>query len=192
MPQLFISVPFLSRTLCLSEDASSLTLNDIHAHIESLTSIPSSVQRLTTSAGRTLHPEYLSSCESPICLTLQLRVEGGKGGFGSMLRAQGGRMASQKTTNFDSCRDLSGRRLKTVKEAQKLADYISQESEREKAKKELIEKKIEAGLKEPPAKKIRFDDTEYFKEKEEMVEGVKGAVKAGMFCLSLFPIPFTS
>lgn len=34
-------------------------------------------------------------------------LRGGKGGFGSLLRASG-RVA--KTTNFDACRDLSGRR----------------------------------------------------------------------------------
>lgn len=34
-------------------------------------------------------------------------LPGGKGGFGSLLRASG-RVA--KTTNFDACRDLSGRR----------------------------------------------------------------------------------
>lgn len=44
---------------------------------------------------------------------------GGKGGFGSMLRAQGGRMNSKKSTNNDACRDLSGRRLKTVRTAEK-------------------------------------------------------------------------
>jgi len=47
------------------------------------------------------------------------RLRGGKGGFGSQLRAAGGRMSSQKTSNNDSCRDLSGRRLSTVKEAKK-------------------------------------------------------------------------
>jgi len=47
---------------------------------------------------------------------------GGKGGFGSQLRAAGGRMSSQRTSNNDSCRDLSGRRLSTVKEAKK---YVS-------------------------------------------------------------------
>lgn len=46
-------------------------------------------------------------------------LRGGKGGFGSQLRAAGGRMSSQKTSNNDSCRDLSGRRLSTVKEAKK-------------------------------------------------------------------------
>lgn len=54
-------------------------------------------------------------------LRLTPRLKGGKGGFGSQLRAAGGRMSSQKTSNNDSCRDLSGRRLSTVKEAKKYA-----------------------------------------------------------------------
>lgn len=47
------------------------------------------------------------------------RVRGGKGGFGANLRSQGGRMSASKSTNFDSCKDLNGRRLGTIKEAQK-------------------------------------------------------------------------
>ncbi|PWZ01451.1 hypothetical protein BCV70DRAFT_158450 [Testicularia cyperi] len=65
--------------------------------------------------------------------TLQLRVAvpGGKGGFGSMLRSQGGKMSSgARNTNNDSCRDLNGRRLGVAKEAQKLADHLQGESER--------------------------------------------------------------
>ena len=64
-----------------------------------------------------LHPpDHVSSL---ITLRLTPRIRGGKGGFGSQLRAAGGRMSSQKTSNNDSCRDLSGRRLSTIKEAKK-------------------------------------------------------------------------
>ena len=52
-----------------------------------------------------------------VSLRLSPRLRGGKGGFGSQLRAAGGRMSSQKTSNNDSCRDLNGRRLSTIKEA---------------------------------------------------------------------------
>ena len=55
----------------------------------------------------------------PIDLELGVRVLGGKGGFGSQLRAAGGRMSTGKATNVDACRDLSGRRLSTIKEAQR-------------------------------------------------------------------------
>lgn len=60
-----------------------------------------------------------SSTLDPIYLRLNVKLHGGKGGFASQLRAQGGRMSSNKATNNDSCRDLNGRRLSTIKEAQK-------------------------------------------------------------------------
>ncbi|OCH90321.1 hypothetical protein OBBRIDRAFT_755122 [Obba rivulosa] len=127
-----------------------------------------------------------------VSLRLVPRLLGGKGGFGSQLRAAGGRMSSQKTSNNDSCRDLSGRRLSTIKEAKRLAEYIESEPARKqaaheakRAKLEALEKKLGiadgAGPSEPLAgKKHRFDDTEYLEQKEEIVENVKSAVAAGL------------
>ncbi|ORY49875.1 hypothetical protein BCR33DRAFT_713481, partial [Rhizoclosmatium globosum] len=103
--------------------------------------------------------------------TAPLRLRGGKGGFGSMLRAQGGRMASQKTTNFEACRDLSGRRLKTVNDAKKIADFKESEPERERKRKEELKAKIEKGLREPEVKKIRYDDPEFEETVSIFVEG---------------------
>jgi hypothetical protein len=111
---------------------------------------------------------------SLVSLRLVPRMRGGKGGFGSQLRAAGGRMSSQKTNNNDSCRDLSGRRLSTIKEAKKyvttpspliralpsftdrppcavffcyrfrLAEYLEQEPARKKAAAEAQRAKLEA------------------------------------------------
>jgi len=53
-------------------------------------------------------------------------------------------MSSQKTSNNDSCRDLSGRRLSTIKEAKKLAEYLESEPERLAAKAEAQKAKLEA------------------------------------------------
>ncbi|KAJ3144467.1 hypothetical protein HK101_002681 [Irineochytrium annulatum] len=105
-----------------------------------------------------------------------LRLRGGKGGFGSMLRAQGGKMASKKTTNFEACRDLSGRRMKTVNDAKKLAEFVEKEPERKKKLLEERKRKVEEGLKEPEVKKIRFDDTEYVEAHEKVLENVKDTV----------------
>lgn len=66
-----------------------------------------------------LHSADVRSTPNFVTLRLTPRLLGGKGGFGSQLRAAGGRMSSQKTSNNDSCRDLSGRRLSTIKEAKK-------------------------------------------------------------------------
>lgn len=68
-----------------------------------------------------LHSTNARSTPNFVTLRLTPRLLGGKGGFGSQLRAAGGRMSSQKTSNNDSCRDLSGRRLSTIKEAKKCA-----------------------------------------------------------------------
>lgn len=45
------------------------------------------------------------------------RVLGGKGGFGSMLRAIGAQI--EKTTSREACRDLSGRRIRDVNNEKK-------------------------------------------------------------------------
>ncbi|KIP10460.1 hypothetical protein PHLGIDRAFT_101108 [Phlebiopsis gigantea 11061_1 CR5-6] len=154
----------------------------------------------------TLHSGPIPSSETPVAslldhgnrglLTLRLipRLRGGKGGFGSQLRAAGGRMSSQKTSNNDSCRDLSGRRLSTIKEAKRLAEYIESEPARQKAEKEAKRAKLEAlerklgidpsnpsSSSEPLAgKKHRLDDSEYFNEHQEIVDKAKSAVAAGL------------
>lgn len=69
--------------------------------------------------SKTLLEDLVDENGSLVSLRLSARLLGGKGGFGSQLRAAGGRMSSQKTSNNDSCRDLNGRRLSTVKEAKK-------------------------------------------------------------------------
>jgi len=118
-------------------------------------------------------------------------------------------MSSQKTSNNDSCRDLSGRRLSTIKESKKLAAYLEGEparkraaAEAQKTKLEALEKKLgitpsnAAGDDELRAstsklndggepellagKKHRFDDTEYLEQSREIVDGVKSAVTAGL------------
>lgn len=63
------------------------------------------------------------------------RLLGGKGGFGSMLRAQGGRMSSEKSTNVDACRDLNGQRIRAIKQANLL---IQMENKKQKPKKKVL------------------------------------------------------
>ncbi|KAK7020521.1 APC amino acid permease [Favolaschia claudopus] len=174
---------------------------------------------LPTAVALSTHSGVLPPLDSPIAslqsdgsslVTLRLtpRLLGGKGGFGSQLRAAGGRMSSQKTSNNDSCRDLSGRRLNTIKEAKKLVEYLESEPDRLKAKAEAQKAKLEAlerklGIEapskdgpsaagpskpsgssdEPPVmagKKHRFDDTEYLEQSRDLVDGVKSAVSVAL------------
>lgn len=79
----------------------------------------------------------------PLTLEVRMATPGGKGGFGSMLRAQGGRMNSRRNgeENRDACRDLNGRRLSTVKQARQLAAYLASEEERQKSMSDAQKKK---------------------------------------------------
>ncbi|KAH8730650.1 telomere stability and silencing-domain-containing protein [Phaeosphaeriaceae sp. PMI808] len=90
----------------------------------------------------------LLSSPSDTFLSLRLTVPlcGGKGGFGSILRAQGGRMSSRKKQNGDanaSSRNLDGRRLRTVTEAKVLAEYLAIKPEMEQREKEERRKRWE-------------------------------------------------
>jgi hypothetical protein len=115
-----------------------------------------------------------------IFLTLSLRLPGGKGGFGSQLRAQGGRMASRKKRgpqDKSAMRDLSGRRIKAVQQAKELADYIAKAPGLERKAREEKRRKLEAVLASNPAAAIKMDDHAYWEDKEKLVEGVKNAVR---------------
>ncbi|BGP28016.1 hypothetical protein Rt10032_c14g5352 [Rhodotorula toruloides] len=102
---------------------------------------PTAQQRLSYASGRSL-PRLSSTARVSslagarkdeggfVTLRLGVRLPGGKGGFASQLRAQGGRMSSNKAQNTDSCRSLDGRRLSTIKEAQKLAKLLESEPDR--------------------------------------------------------------
>lgn len=100
---------------------------------------------------------------------------GGKGGFGSMLRAIGAQI--EKTTNREACRDLSGRRLRDINEEQRLKKWVAQQAEREKEAKERKKKKLEKLCEQP---KHEFKDTEYDKERSALPEMVEDAVSKGM------------
>jgi hypothetical protein len=115
--------------------------------------IESSTYILTTNARRLVRHDAspvqsLLSSPSDTFLPLRLTVPlcGGKGGFGSILRAQGGRMSSRKKKDGEvngSSRNLDGRRLRTVAEAKALAEYLAIKPDMEKREKEERRKKWE-------------------------------------------------
>ena len=61
--------------------------------------------------------------------SLLLRVAGGKGGFGSLLRGAG--TSGAATTNQDACRDLSGRRIRHVEAERKLREHARTQPQRD-------------------------------------------------------------
>ncbi|GAA5949585.1 hypothetical protein JCM21900_002460 [Sporobolomyces salmonicolor] len=142
------------RTLSLSLPRST-PIASLSALLAPLCPVPQ--QRLEYSSGRSLPalaphaaPEpTLSALDGAasgaggVFLRLSVRVLGGKGGFASQLRAQGGRMSSNKAQNHDSCRGLDGRRLSTIKEAQRLANYLATEPDRQAAAAKAAQEKLD-------------------------------------------------
>ncbi|CAH0403261.1 unnamed protein product [Chilo suppressalis] len=103
------------------------------------------------------------------------RLRGGKGGFGSMLRAIGAQI--EKTTNREACRDLSGRRLRDINEEKRLRKWLEGQEEREREAADRKQKKIERLLAEP---KIDVNlNPVYEKVRQELPERVSAAVDAG-------------
>lgn len=121
MTQAIISLHSGKTPLCLpvNANAAATTTLELKQQIYEITSIPINEQVLRTRSGHTLVDQDLMTYDEFLNIQLSGRMLGGKGGFGSMLRAQGGRMNAQKTTNFEACRDLQGRRIRTVNDAKK-------------------------------------------------------------------------
>ncbi|KAH9826954.1 Telomere stability and silencing [Teratosphaeria destructans] len=129
-------------------------------------------------------------------LRLSTRLCGGKGGFGSQLRAAGGRMSSRKNRNSTanpnaSNRNLDGRRLRTVDEAKKLAEYLAIKPEMEKKEKEERRRRWEevvqaAERREEEIKSGKTGsnqgrlDAEYVESKEKAEEQTREAVLRAM------------
>lgn len=190
----------LPSTLVIQEDASS-SISDLTSHlIDRLPPLTDTRLIFTTNSNRQLS----SSCQAPISsllsdgdkddflpLRLAIPLCGGKGGFGSQLRAAGGRMSSRRKKhqgeNNGSNRNLDGRRLRTVTEAKALAEYLALKPEMEKKEKEARRKRWEqvielAERKEEEMKtgaKGRLDG-KWVEDKDEAGERTREAVLAAM------------
>ena len=162
--------------------------------------IPSIYSRLilTTTSNKAVFSSEapvatLLSDENDAFLPLRLSVPlcGGKGGFGSQLRAAGGRMSSKRKNNQgesnSSNRNLDGRRLRTVNEAKALAEYLALKPEMEKKEKESKRARWEqvVALAESREEEIRRGsrgkvDGKWAEDKEEARLRAQEAVLAAM------------
>ncbi|XP_017113507.1 replication stress response regulator SDE2 [Drosophila elegans] len=104
-----------------------------------------------------------------------LRQLGGKGGFGSMLRAIGAQI--EKTTNREACRDLSGRRLRDINEEKRVRAWLDKQGEREREAEERKKRKIEKLLAVP---KHDFKDEKYEEARANLTEKVNDAFEEGL------------
>ncbi|BHF67869.1 silencing defective protein Sde2 [Sparganum proliferum] len=129
-----------------------------------------------TVSGRILSPgDSIPSDVSHV--EKHFRLRGGKGGFGSMLRAIGNQI--EKTTNREMCRDLSGRRMRDVNAEEKLKQWYAKASEREREKVDRYlerQKRRRETLEKGPLYDHKFDDPEYFKKKAKISDELQSAV----------------
>ncbi|CAK4033908.1 Hypothetical predicted protein [Lecanosticta acicola] len=145
----------LPRTLSLPTKTTS-SVGDVYNSILDRLPPLNDALIITTVSNKQLlpssHQPITSLLDSPtdrlLSLRLSRRLCGGKGGFGSQLRAAGGRMSSRKNRQNQnvngSNRNLDGRRLRTVDEAKRLAEYLAIKPEMEKKEREEKKKRWEA------------------------------------------------
>ncbi|KAL5284672.1 SDE2 family protein [Megaselia abdita] len=124
-----------------------------------------------TSQGKKVSSENYDGNEN---LQICPRLLGGKGGFGSMLRAIGAQI--EKTTNREACRDLSGRRLRDINEEKRIKEWAEKQKDLEEERKEKKQKKLEKMMTAP---KHEFKDEEYEKSRQTLLETVSDSVEAG-------------
>lgn len=122
---------------------------------------------------------YLSKCSENV-YHVKLRLLGGKGGFGSQLRAQGNKMSSKKRAgNYESCRSLNGQRLRVQKQTKMIEEYLAKEPERLSKREQEIREKMQKYL-EAPDKKVMFSDPEYLKLCRKLIDSTEDAVRSGL------------
>ncbi|KAL0940976.1 uncharacterized protein CTRU02_203739 [Colletotrichum truncatum] len=148
-------------------------------------------KELSASSSRPVSDLLSSIKDDFVSLRLSVPLCGGKGGFGSQLRAAGGRMSSKKKRNQgdanNSSRNLDGRRLRTVTEAKALAEYLAIKPEMEKKEKERRRERWEqiVELAEKREDEIKNGgkgrlDGKWVEDKEESNERTRDAVLAAM------------
>jgi hypothetical protein len=120
-------------------------------------------------AGQDLVPERVR---------LVYSVCGGKGGFGALLRGGPGGLRIKKTTNFDACRDLTGRRLRNTNAEEELRAWAAKQAEVEKAKKAALESKHRAKQEKKTAAVADFA-----RETQQLQEATASALQKGLLKL---------
>lgn len=185
---------------------STSTLSDLCEKVSSYIppAVPLQSLILTTTNNKQLLPSSrtVSDLISPngdftatsnlLPLRLSVPMCGGKGGFGSQLRAAGGRMSSRRKRNQGddngSSRNLDGRRIRTVNEAKALAEYLAVKPEMDKKEKEERRRRWEAVVDAAEKRQEEIKngggkqkvDGQWMEDRDEMNEKAREAVLAAM------------
>lgn len=161
------------------DPANKLSIEPAHHRMDIIKSISAALNLLPNEFYLTQNGKILNDNEVYISdkhnVYVHMKLLGGKGGFGSMLRAIGAQI--EKTTNREACRDLSGRRLRDINEEKRLKAWLDKQGEREEEAAAKRAKKIEKLRAKP---KHEFKDDEYFNERSNLEETVSSALEEGL------------
>uniref|UniRef100_A0A6B0V4Y3 Putative signal transducer n=1 Tax=Ixodes ricinus TaxID=34613 RepID=A0A6B0V4Y3_IXORI len=162
--QLFVQSLLSRRTLCVHFDDSFPQTVDVQATIAEREGVPGHWLQLLRH-GRRLEPgERLRPGDWLRCVST---LPGGKGGFGSMLRAIGAQI--EKTTNREACRDLSGRRLRDINHETRLKRWVARQAEAQRERR-----------RPPEAPRHTLDDPEFQRQRDLLPDRVQEAVSHGL------------
>lgn len=170
------------RTRCLRLPSPTISGFSLKQALQYSTGIPLHCLRLV--AGRLdISDETLISASAddrlfPSCAVL-LRLRGGKGGFGSLLRGAATKAGQKKTNNFDACRDMSGRRLRHVNAEKKLEEWKAEAEERrlEKIAEDFLKKKVKTTKKSASGGDAEKYVAKYREDSARCMEEVEASVR---------------
>ncbi|KAK9819052.1 hypothetical protein WJX81_003363 [Elliptochloris bilobata] len=154
------------------------TVGVVKLRVQDAEGVPTSNQRLFFSGrqlqdGRTLAD---SGVGPEATLHLVLRLRGGKGGFGALLRGAG---RAAQSDNQDAMRDLSGRRLRHVNADKKLQEWAAEARKRdaEEAERKRL-RKLEKQAAREARKQVSLDDVH--EAQAAALAAVADALQAGL------------
>ncbi|KQK09206.1 replication stress response regulator SDE2 [Brachypodium distachyon] len=173
------------RTRCLRFSTPTLSGGALLDAVSALSRVPAASLRLVTGRLDISPSSVLASFSDgqfPTAHAL-LRLRGGKGGFGSLLRGAASKAGQKKTSNFDACRDINGRRLRHVNAERRLEEWKAESADRQLEK--LAEKFIKKKAKEAGRGGVRAAEVDKYLEKfrkdaEICVNAVEESVRASL------------
>lgn len=170
--KLFCSDFGSTSTLCVTGNGNHFTVGDVKEDVSLRTGIP--IDAIHLCSGK-VHLHNNDDLKHNGQLDAYLQIPGGKGGFGSMLRAIGAQI--EKTTNKEACRDLSGRRLRDINEEKRLKKWIAKQAEREREKAERKRLRLERMRAAPHHE---FHDSSYDKQRSNLAETISDSLSQGL------------
>ncbi|XP_054711557.1 splicing regulator SDE2-like [Uloborus diversus] len=166
----FLRFPYIPGYKCQNVFTDCINYHDLQDSVLSYTA--DSDYKLYYNGKKLLQTDAL---HKDAVIHVVLSLPGGKGGFGSMLRAIGAQI--EKTTNREACRDLSGRRLRDINEEERIRKWLAKKAEREAEKMRRRKERLER-LKSKP--KHNFVDFEFEKEISQLPERIDDALTEGL------------